>query len=187
MGDVTQVLGEAGARPSLETDQLFPLVYQELRRLAAERFARESPGITLQPTALVHEVYFRLAGAADRPHWESRGHFFAAAARAMRQILVDAARRRGAVRRGGGHRRHDVDLNLIAGSQSAVDLLELDEALTALAEQHPRKAQLVELRFFSGLTMPQAAATLVISEATAHREWAYARAWLLCRLSGGPA
>lgn len=178
MNDVTRILnaidrGDAGA-----ADKLLPLVYDELRRLAARRLAHEQPGQTIQPTALVHEVYLRLVGAEEQQHWESRGHFFAAAAQAMRRILVENARRKKSLKRGGGLQRVEVELEAIESGNDAGDLLALDEALTKLAAKDPRKAKLVELRFFSGLTMEQAASALGVSISTAQRDWIYARAWL---------
>jgi RNA polymerase sigma factor (TIGR02999 family) len=162
-------------RPARE---LLPLVYDELRRLAAQRMTREVPGLTLQATALVHEAYLRLVGKdPDRP-WDGRGHFFAAAAEAMRRILVETARRRGRLKRGGGRARIDLDKADPAAPESDEQLLALDEALELLAKSDPVKAQLVQLRVFAGLTLKQAAEILGISSATADRYWAYARAWL---------
>ncbi|MGE3821339.1 MAG: sigma-70 family RNA polymerase sigma factor [Isosphaeraceae bacterium] len=168
------------------TDRLLPLVYDELRRLAAARLSREAPGITLQPTALVHEVYLRLVGSDLETPWDGRGHFFAAAAEAMRRILVDQARRKRALKRGGGLDRLDVDPDRIAIplAETAEDLLALDEALERLALRHPDKAELVKLRYFAGLTGDQAAKALGISTATAERHWAYARAWLRVEVDG---
>jgi RNA polymerase sigma factor (TIGR02999 family) len=162
-------------------DDLLPLVYAELRRLAAAQLAREAPGQTLQPTALVHEAYLRLAHLA--PGESPGANYLAAAATAMRRILIDRARARKADKRGGGQGRAAVDPDHLAAPERSDDLLALDEALTRLAAQDPRKAKLVELRYFAGLTMDEAAAALDISPATADRDWAFARAWLHRELS----
>lgn len=161
--------------------QLLPLVYTELRRLAAHKLAHEQPGQTLNPTALVHEAYLRLQGADTVQRWDNRGHFFAAAAEAMRRILIDNARRKRRPKHGGGRRRVDLDAGLAAEAPRA-DLLALDEALTRFAEQEPVKAELVKLRFFAGLTVPEAAQVLGLSVATAERYWTYARVWLYADL-----
>jgi RNA polymerase sigma factor (TIGR02999 family) len=163
--------------------QLLPLVYDELRQLAAHKLAVETPGQTLQPTGLVHEAYLRLAGDQQ---FENRGHFFAAAAEAMRRILVENARRKGAVKRGGGRRRLPLE-EFHRVSESPEDLLDLDDALTRFAAEEPDKAKLVQLRFFAGLSNPDAAESLGISVATAERWWTFARAWLYSDLqdSGG--
>jgi RNA polymerase sigma factor (TIGR02999 family) len=167
--------------------QLLPLVYDELRKLAAARLAQERPGQTLQATALVHEAYLRLAGSDQARRWDSEGHFFAAAAEAMRRILVECARRKRSLKRGGRLVRHDLDEAELAISGLGDDLLALDEALTRLAAQDPVKARLVELRHFAGLTLEQAANALGLSTTTAHRYWNYARAWLHQSIvSGGP-
>jgi RNA polymerase sigma factor (TIGR02999 family) len=182
MNDVTRILsaieqGDAGA-----SEQLLPLVYDELRKLAARRLARESTGQTLQATALVHEAYLRLVGREQAEGWNSRGHFFAAAAEAMRRILVENARRKRRSKHGGGFRRVDLDEGPpVTGARE--DVLALDEALTELARQEPAKAELVKLRYFAGLSLEEAAACLGISEATAKRYWAVARAWLFAALS----
>ena len=162
-----------------------PLVYEELRKLAGARLAQEKPGQTLEATALVHEAYLRLVGDEPTP-WDSRGHFFAAAAEAMRRILIDRARQKRRPKHGG--QRHRVKLEDVSASteQPADDLLALDEALVALTAVAPRKGELVKLRFYAGLTIPEAAATLGISEATAQRDWTYARTWLYCRLADEP-
>jgi RNA polymerase sigma factor (TIGR02999 family) len=163
---------------------LLPLVYDELRRLAAQRLAKEAPGQTLQATALVHEAYLRLVGAdPDRP-WNGRGHFFGAAAKAMRRILVENARRRSRVKRGGDRARVDLDAAEPAVPQTDQDLLALDEALEQLALKDPVKAELVGLRIFAGLTLAQAAEILGLSTSTADRYWAYARAWLRVEIAG---
>jgi RNA polymerase sigma factor (TIGR02999 family) len=184
MSDVTQLLDAAAAGDRKAAADLLPLVYDELRQLAAARMAAESPDQTLQPTALVHEAYLRLIGTADERRWENRGHFFAAAAEAMRRILVDAARRKH-TRKHGGHRRR-VALTDVPANPEAVDeqLLALDAALTRLAAEDPAAARVVELRYFAGLSIEDAAATLGLSRATAYRHWTYARAWLrdaVCR------
>jgi RNA polymerase sigma factor (TIGR02999 family) len=157
--------------------QLLPLVYDELRRLAGHLMARESPGQTLQATALVHEAWLRLGGEAQ-PEWKNRAHFFAAAAEAMRRILVDNARRKKAERHGGGLLRVDIDLGEISPGDSDDQLLALHDALDRLARQDPQKAEMVKLRFFAGLTLAQIAQVLGLSTPTAKRHWAYARAWL---------
>jgi len=164
-----------------------PLVYDELRKLAAQRLAQEKPGHTLQATALVHEAYLRLAGGADAPHWNSRGHFFAAAAQAVRRILVENARRKASTKRGGGRARQELDEDNLVAPQVPDDLLALDEALAQLAETDPQAAELVQLRYFAGFTVPQAAEALGISPRTADFLWAFARAWLLRKIEGeGP-
>jgi RNA polymerase sigma factor (TIGR02999 family) len=164
--------------------ELLPLVYDELRRLAAQRLARELPGQTLQATALVHEAYLRLVGSQpDRP-WDGQGHFFAAAAEAMRRILVENARRRSRVKRGGDRARVDLDKAEPTAPETDDDLLALDEALAQLALKDPVKAQLVQLRVFAGLTVVEAAEVLSLSTTTADRYWAYARAWLRVEIAG---
>jgi RNA polymerase sigma factor (TIGR02999 family) len=165
--------------------ELLPLVYDELRRLAAARLAREAPGHTLEATALVHEAYLRLVVGEPDPPWDNRGHFFAAAAEAMRRILVEAARRRGRQKRGGGRARLDLDPASIAASDASDDLLDLDGALARLAAVEPRAAEVLKLRVFAGLTLRQAADALSISPRSADNDWAYARAWLLADLNGG--
>jgi len=158
-------------------DELLPLVYEELRKLAAQKLARESPGQTLQATALVHEAWLRLGGD-DQPAWDNRGHFFAAAAEAMRRILIDNARRKRTLRHGGGAVRVNLDALELAANMDDEQLLALNEALEQFAAHDARKAELVKLRFFAGLTNEQAARVLKVSEPTAKRDWAYARAWL---------
>jgi RNA polymerase sigma factor (TIGR02999 family) len=172
---VTRLLEAAQAGDPQAAAQLLPLVYAELRTLAAAKLAAERPGHTLNPTALVHEAYLRLIGS---PSFDSRGHFFAAAAEAMRRILVEQARRRQALKRGGGAKRGKVELEQIASPVPEDELLALNDALTAFAEQHPEKAELVKLRYFAGLTADEAATALGISPSTADRQWAFARAWL---------
>jgi RNA polymerase sigma factor (TIGR02999 family) len=186
MGDPLTAILQAIREGDLHaSEQLLPVVYQELRRLAAHRLAQEAPGHTLEPTALVHEAYMRLveAEAGGEPGWDSRGHFFAAAAEAMRRILIEHARARAAAKRGGQRRRLALDEATLAAEHYPEDLLDLDSALGRLAEEEPAKAQLVKLRFFGGLTLEQAALAMGISPATADRHWAYARAWLLAELS----
>ena len=167
--------------------QLLPLVYDELKRLAAAKLARESPNETLQPTALVHEAYLRLVGPDPDLHWDGRGHFFAAAAEAMRRILVDRARRRKSIKRGGGRDRITLDTAGLAAPGPDPDLLALDEALERLASRDPVKAELVKLLYFAGLTLPQAAEVLGLSHAAAKRLWAYTRAWLRLEIRGAKA
>jgi RNA polymerase sigma factor (TIGR02999 family) len=168
-----------------EAERLLPLVYDELRRLAVRRLAREAPGQTLQATALVHEAYLRLVGQDQLRRWDSRGHFFAAAAEAMRRVLINRARDKRRLKRGGGHQQQiDLDMAEIALDPPGEDLLALDEALDKLGREDPACAELVKLRYFAGLTQPEAAAALGISRRTADRHWAYARAWLLLELQG---
>jgi RNA polymerase sigma-70 factor, ECF subfamily len=175
--EITQLLQriEAGDRSGI--DRLFTAVYKELHNLAANCFRRESEGNTLQPTALVHEAYMKLVDQKDM-HWQGRTHFFAVAAQAMRRILVDHARARGAAKRGGGKRRISLEDDVLPGVQPNDDLLAVDDALSRLAQLDPRQAQLVELRFFGGLDVAEAAAVLGMSKRTAEREWTMARAWL---------
>ena len=162
-------------------EQLLPLVYDELRKLAAQKLAHEKPGQTLQATALVHEAYVRLVGdAAGR--WDGRGHFFAVAAEAMRRILIDQARRKATRKAGGGRRRVDLDAFDPALDEPDPELLALDESLRELEQRHPRKAEVVKLRFFAGLTTAQAATALGVSTSTAENDWAYARSWLRLRM-----
>jgi RNA polymerase sigma factor (TIGR02999 family) len=183
---VTRLLNDAASGDARAAAELLPLVYEELRRLARQKMGQERAGHTLQATALVHEAYLRLVDGNTAKSWDGRWHFFAAAAEAMRRILVDQARRRGRIKRGGGGaaERHRIDL---ANVDVAVDdppdqLLEVDEGLTALAARHPDKAQLVKLRYFAGLTIEEAAEAMGVSVATANRQWAYARAWLFKHL-----
>ena len=184
MSDVTQILDAAAAGDAQAAGQLLPLVYDELRQLAAARLAEEKPGQTLQATALVHEAYLRLVGPEDRPRWQGRGHFFAAAAEAMRRILVEAARRKHTLKRGGGGERVALDPEGFAAPERPEDLLALDEALEQLAQSEPRVAELVKLRYFAGLSIPQAAGVLGVAPRTADDWWAFARAWLLDALAG---
>jgi RNA polymerase sigma factor (TIGR02999 family) len=183
MPDLTRLLDAAAAGEPRAAAELLPLVYAELRRLAGVRMASERAGHTLGPTALVHEAYLRLVGTGQPQNWDGRGHFFAAAAEAMRRILVEAARKKGRQRHGGGQRRIDLDDRHLAAESPGDDLLAIDEALTRLAELDPKRAELVKLRYFAGLTMPEAAVALGISLATAERYWAFARAWLYAELS----
>jgi len=174
MNDVTRLLAQIEQGDLAASEQLMPVLYEALRRMAAQQLAREKPNQTLQPTALVHEAYLRLVG---NQHFESRGHFFMAASRAMRQILIDIARRKKRVKHGGHLARQDLDLNLIANPYEE-ELLALDAALELFASEHPRRAQLVELRYFGGMTLADAAEALGISLSSADRDWKYARAWL---------
>jgi RNA polymerase sigma factor (TIGR02999 family) len=185
MTEVTRILDAIVQGDPQAAAQLLPLVYDELRRLAAQKLAQEAPGQTLQATALVHEAYLRLVDASKAQDWNGRGHFFAAAAEAMRRILVENARRKRALRRGGDRQRHSLDLCEPAAPQPSDDLLALDEALERLAARDRVKADLVKLRYFAGLTMEQTAQALGISLATAHRWWNYARAWLHQEIARG--
>jgi RNA polymerase sigma factor (TIGR02999 family) len=187
MTGVTQILASIERGDPHAAAQLLPLVYDELRKLAAQRMAQEKPGQTLQATALVHEAYMRLVDDAPDCRWDSRGHFFAAAAEAMRRILVENARRKRSRKHGGGLVRVDLDEGLLAAPELGEDLLALDAALDRLAETDPTKAELVKLRHFAGLTVEQAAVTLGISPTTANRYWAFARAWLHQEITGGEA
>jgi RNA polymerase sigma factor (TIGR02999 family) len=185
MSEVTQILHALAHGDPSAASQLLPLVYDELRRLAALKLAHENPGQTLQPTALVHEAYLRLVGAENLPReWEGRGHFFAAAAEAMRRILVESARRKHSQKRGSGRTPQALEPDQIAAPEVSEDLLALDEALTRLAELHPRAAQVVQLRYFGGLTIKEAAQALDISSRTVDADWAYARSWLLAAIRG---
>ena len=178
MIDVTRILSAIEQGDPTAAEQLLPLVYDELRKLAAARLAREAPGNTLDATALVHEAYVRLVGPAPACRWDSRGHFFAAAAAAMRRILIDRARHKQRLRHGGGRRRQELRPDLVVAPGPDEELLALDAALARFAERDPLKARLVELRYFAGLTGAQAAEALGISPSTADRHWVYARAWL---------
>ena len=179
MSDVTHILARIDSGDLSSADQLLPLVYEELRKLAAARLSHEKPGQTLQATALVHEAYLRLVGnESNAAKWDSRGHFFAAAAEAMRRILVDAARRKKSLRRGGEYQRQEMNEDAEHVLPVAESLLDLDAALDKLRAMDPAAADLVQLRFFAGLTIEDAANALGISPRTAKRNWAYARAWL---------
>jgi RNA polymerase sigma factor (TIGR02999 family) len=184
MSDVTRTVSASEHGDARAADQLLPLVYDELRRLAARRLAQERPGQTLEPTALVNEAYLRLVGPAGDRRWDSRGHFFAAAAEAMRRILVENARRKGRRKHGGGLRREHPDLDALSADGLPHELLALNEALEKFELHDPLKAKLVELRFFGGLTLEDAAACLGISLSTADRAWRYARAWLYVAMNG---
>ncbi len=182
MNEVTRILSEIHHGDSHAVEQLFPLVYDALRKLAAHKLAQETPGQTLQATALVHEAYVRLVDVEEAQHWNSRGHFFAAAAEAMRRILVDTARRKQSLKRGGAQARQPLDEATIAAPAVDEDIVALDEALDRLAAHDAEAAQLVKLRFFAGFTSEQAAEALSISPRTANRTWGYARAFLLKEL-----
>jgi RNA polymerase sigma factor (TIGR02999 family) len=183
MRGVTQILSAIEQGDPHAADELLPLVYQELRSLASRRLSHEAPGNTLPPTALVHEAYLRLVDQKDSDvRWDSRGHFFAAAAEAMRRILVESARRKSALKHGGGHHRVELASVDVTTSPPSLDILALDEALTKLAATEPAKAELVKLRFFAGLTMSEAAQAMQISVATAERYWTFARCWLYAEL-----
>jgi RNA polymerase sigma factor (TIGR02999 family) len=187
MNEVTQILSCIEAGDPHAAEQLLPLVYDELRKLAAQKLAQEKPGQTLQATALVHEAYLRLVDGDQAQHWDGRGHFFAAAAESMRRILVENARKKKRHRHGGGHRRIDFPEGLSLADSPDDDLLALDEALTRLAASEPAKAELVKLRYFAGLSIDEAAELMHISRTTAKRYWAYARAWLLAEIDDAEA
>ncbi len=187
MSDVTRILSQIESGDPSAAEQLLPLVYDELRKLAAAKLAGEKPGQTLQATALVHEAYVRLVGQSGGTSWDGRGHFFAAAAEAMRRILIDQARRKQSERHGGGRKRHDVEYVEIAASARSLEVLALDEALERFERIDAIKARLVKLRYFTGLTIPQAAEALGISTNTADRWWSFARAWLHAELKRGEA
>jgi RNA polymerase sigma factor (TIGR02999 family) len=189
MSEVTRILSAVEHGDPHAASQLLPLVYDELRKLAAQKLAQEAPGQTLQPTALVHEAYLRLVASPEReqqeePRWDSRGHFFAAAAEAMRRILVESARRKKRAKHGGNLHRvelHDQDVPVRPPPD---EIIALDEALTRLAEEDPAAAQVVQLHFFAGLSIEQVGEALGVSRATAYRQWSYARAWLRCTIGG---
>jgi len=187
--DLTRIMASVNSGDGAAAAKLLPLVYDELRKLAARRMSQESPGHTIQATALVHEAYLRLVDVPNPQHWNGRGHFFAAAAEAMRRILVEHARRKQCLKAGGD--RHRIELDgieppaVLSGPGAKLDLLSLDDALVALEQAEPRKASVVKLRFFAGLTNDQAADAMGISSATAENDWAYARAWLRLQLTGG--
>jgi RNA polymerase sigma factor (TIGR02999 family) len=182
MSDVTQILSRIEAGDRCAAEELLPLIYDELRRLAAIKLSQERPGQTLQATALLHEAYLRLVDNGPAAHWDSRGHFYAAAAEAMRRILVENARRKKRLRHGGGQQRLDLEQADLATEGPAEDILALEEALEQFEREEPDKARLVKLRYFAGLGEQQAAETLGISRATAARWWAFSRAWLYDRL-----
>jgi RNA polymerase sigma factor (TIGR02999 family) len=184
MTDITRILSAIEQGDPRAAEQLLPLVYDELRRLAAQKLAHEQPGQTLDATALVHEAYLRLVGPSDGQAFDGRRHFFAAAATAMRRIPIERARHKRRLIHGGDRRRQELHPDLVAASEAGADLLALDAALSKLAERDPLKARLVELRYFAGLTGDQAAEILGISPSTADRHWAYARAWLRREVQG---
>ena len=186
VNQITQILSAIEEGDPHAAEKLLPLVYAELRKLAAARLAQEKPGQTLQATALVHDAYLRLVDREIAQHWNSRGHFFAAAAEAMRRILVEQARKKRRLKHGGAWQRVDLDSGCSITEPPSVDLLALDDALTALTTLEPMKADLVKLRFFAGLTMSEAAAALGISLATAERHWTFARSWLYAELTDPP-
>ena len=183
MSDVTRLLGSVERGDPNAAGQLLVVLYDELRRMAAAKMAREAPGQTLQPTALVHEAWLRLTGNSNPQQWEGRGHFFAAAAEAMRRILIERARRRASIRHGGGQQHVDIAEVELAVEIKPDELLAVDEALEKLAAAEPRKAELVKLRYYAGLTLEESAELLNISVAAARRDWTYARAWLFREIS----
>jgi len=185
MTDVTRILDRMQQGDASAAEQLLPLVYDELRQLAAQRVAQERPGQTLQATALVHEAYLRLVGGDPDVHWNSRGHFIAAAAEAMRRILVENARRKKTEKRGGKRRRVDLAQAEPLENADPDTLLDVDELLTRLADEDPEAAQVAKLRLFAGLSVEEAAQALSTSRASAYRQWTYARAWLHARLGAG--
>jgi RNA polymerase sigma factor (TIGR02999 family) len=189
MSDVTNILSAIEGGDLQAAEKLLPLVYEELRRLAAQRLAREAPGLSLQSADLVHEAYLRLVGEGAQPQWDSHAHFFAAAAEAMRRILVENARRKKRRKHGGGRLRVELEAADFLAKEPPEDLEALDQALDKLTEEDPAKAELVKLRFFAGLTMPEIARVMKISLATAERHWTYARTWLFAELKdrGGTA
>jgi RNA polymerase sigma factor (TIGR02999 family) len=184
MSEVTQILSAIEAGDSHAAEQLLPLVYDELRKLAAKRLSHEKPGQTLQATALVHEAYLRLVDSETTRRWNSRGHFFAAAAEAMRRILIDNARRKGRHKRGGKLQRLDLDSDALVSLAAPDELFIIDEAIGKLAAEDAQAGQLVRLRYFAGLAVDEAAEMIGISRSTAYEHWAYARAWLHCELYG---
>lgn len=186
MNEVTQILSQIDQGDSAAAEKLLPLVYDELRQLAAAKLAQERPGQTLQATALVHDAYIRLVDVEKAQHWNSRGHFFGAAAEAMRRIIVENARRKGRLKHGGLMERVDFDADFLAADSPQLDLIALDEALSRLAEEEPLKAELVTLRFFGGLSMAEAANALGVSLATAERYWIFAKSWLFAELGEPP-
>lgn len=183
MTEVTRILSQIESGDPSAAEKLLPLVYEELRKLASQRMAQENPGQTLQATALVHEAYIRLVGGEDARKWNGRVHFFAAAAESIRRVLIQEARRKKTLKRGGDLHRADVDVAQFASPLRPARLLEVDDALERLAEQDSQKADLVKLRYFVGMTVQEAADALGISVASAERQWVYIRAWLQCELS----
>jgi RNA polymerase sigma factor (TIGR02999 family) len=186
MADVTRLLDAAAAGDPTAAAALLPLVYDELRQLAAARMAEERPGQTLQATALVHEAYLRLVGGGQPVQWDGRGHFFAAAAEAMRRILIETARRKQAEKHGGGRERVELGDHVPGPGPDPDQLLAVDDALTRLAIDDPTAAELVKLRYYAGLSVEQAGEALGLSRPTAYRLWAYARSWLRCEVGGTP-
>jgi RNA polymerase sigma factor (TIGR02999 family) len=184
MSDITKILMAIDNGDPQAAEQLLPLVYDELRILAAQRLAQEKPGQTLQATALVHEAYLRLVDVAKVQSWDSRGHFFAAAAESMRRILVEAARKKQRLKRGGGFQRIDLDAPEVSVDEPPDDLVALDDALVKLAQKHPDRAAVVKLRYFAGLSIDETAQALGISSSTVDRHWTYARAWLYREMGG---
>jgi RNA polymerase sigma factor (TIGR02999 family) len=187
MNDVTRILSAIEQGDPAAAEQLLPLVYDELRKLAAQKLAHEQLGQTLQATDLVHEAYLRLVGDGGAASWDGRGHFFAAAAEAMRRILVDNARRKQRLKHGGGLQRVELAEELLPFEGRDADILAMHEALEQLTQQDPQTAELVKLHFFAGLPLEEAAELLGLSARTAYRNWSYARAWLFRRLDGGAA
>jgi len=184
MSDVTRILSQIEAGDPAAAEELLPLVYDELRKLAAVRLAQEKPGQTLQATALVHDAYIRLVDVAKAQHWDSRRHFFSAAAESMRRLLVERARRKGRLKRGGQQNRIPLEEVDIAIEDTRLDVLALDEALSKLAAQSPEQAEIVQLRFFAGLSHEEVAEMLGVSTITVKRHWRYARVWLLQQMEG---
>jgi len=182
MSEVTHILNAIQAGDAQAASQLLPLVYDEMRQLAARKLAQEKPGQTLDATALVHEAYLRLAGPAEPPRFNDRVHFYAAAAEAMRRILIDNARKKQSEKRGGKHQRAPLHNNIAAPANPTHDLLAIDEALTALAKEDPESAQLVKLRFYAGLSVEEAADVMGLARASAYRTWNYAKVWLRTKL-----
>lgn len=178
MSELTNLLGDIDADDPTASERLLPIVYDELRRLAAARLSQEQPGQTLQPTALVHEAYLRLVKGEESQHWNGRGHFFGAAAEAMRRILIENARRRARIKHGGEHKRADLSPEEVGAIDKTQELLDLNDALERLAEEDSQSAELVKLRYFAGLTIPQAAEVLGVSPRKADFLWSFARAWL---------
>jgi RNA polymerase sigma factor (TIGR02999 family) len=186
MSEVTRILSAIEEGDPTAAEQLLPLVYDELRKLAAQKLAQEKPGQTLQATALVHEAYLRLVDVEEAQHWNGRGHFFAAAAEAIRRILVESARRKQSLRHGGEWQRHDLDVVALSSPKTPNELVALSEAIDRLVDANPQAAELVKLRFFAGLTNEQAATALSVSPRKANQIWAYAKAWLLESLGHEP-
>jgi RNA polymerase sigma factor (TIGR02999 family) len=187
MSHVTRILSQIESGDPSAADELLPLVYNELRRLAAAKLGQERPGQTLSATALVHTAYLRLIGSAGAQEFNGRGHFFAAAAEAMRRILVERARQRRRLKHGGNRQRVDLDSACLVSDGPSIDLVALDVALSKLWQIEPAKAEVVKLRYFAGLTMPEAAAAMGVSLATAERYWTFARSWLYAELAAGPS